>query len=270
MKMAQLTVAVTYQDDRAGRRRLAYADDLASRCGAELFLALLDTPLVPALAAAAGRVAGASAPAADRYFAALASSLHQCRTADIAGLEGDWTALAAALASRADAVAVSDRPERHFAGLAAIYPADETEFSRNRDGPPRVLVPFGTGPDAADALEGLVAVLGPMAAKEVVLYHTTWRNPSIASDDPDRHVCPEAAAVRTALEARLDRLGWPYRTVIETAEAVPAGIAQRALGELCSLICMARSPHVVKGSYVDELLARTAVPLLTVAERRIR
>lgn len=267
--MTQLTVAVTYQDDRAGRRRLAYADDLASRCGGLLFLALPALPAVPAVSAvAAGRSAGAPAAAAVRDFSALANSLQPCRTAAIAGLEGDRASIAAALAARGNAVAVSDRPERHFAGQSAIYPADEIEFTRNRDGAPRVLLPFGTGPDAAAALEGLADVLGSMPAKEVVLYHTTWRNPEVSGDDPERHVCPEAAAVRVALEARLDRLGWVRRTVVETAEAVPAGIAQRALGELCSLICMARSPHVVKGSYVDELLARTAVPLLTVVDRR--
>lgn len=275
--MPDLTFAVTYRDDRIGRRRLAYADDLACRCGAELFLALpltsaeLAVPAAVAVSSADSKTVSADGDRAvgRRDFAALAASLHPCRSVKIGGFEGSRSDIAAALAARGRVVAVSGRSERHFSGLTCIYPADEAEFTRNADGPPRLLLPFGTGSDAGLALDGLASVLGSLAAKEAVLYHTTWRNPTVASDDPEAHVCRAARAVRLDLENRLDRLGWSRRTVIETAEAVPAGIAQRALGELCCLICVARSPQIIKGSYVDELLARSTVPLLVAANRRL-
>lgn len=275
--MSVLTVAVTFHDDRAGRRRLAYADDLASRCGAELFLAL---PKSGAEICAESRrhVAAAGGAVADcpeiswattpDSFAEMATGIHHCRSTDIAGHEGSWTDIAGALASRPKVIAVSVQQEKHFVGQTTVYPADEDAFSRHGDAVPRVLLPFGTGPDALRALAGLTTLLCPMTAKEVVLYHTTWRNPTVPGDNPEDHACPQARAMRLELENRIDALGWPYRTVIETASAVPAGVAGRALADLCSLICVARSPHIIKGSYVDELLFRSTVPLLVVADDR--
>jgi len=55
-----------------------------------------------------------------------------------------------------------------------------------------------------------------------------------------------------------------YRTIIENAENVPVGILRAALCEDCNLILMARGRHTGKGSYVDQVLDRSAIPTLVI------
>jgi len=52
-------------------------------------------------------------------------------------------------------------------------------------------------------------------------------------------------------------------TVIETADTVEYGIVQAALDRDCALIVMTRGRENVRGSYVQRVLERSPVPVLS-------
>ncbi len=143
----------------------------------------------------------------------------------------------------------------------ALDPKDERSLYAK--GGHEALIPLGNGPSGLRA-----AVKGVPFAKRlglsVAFYHTTWLNPEIASDDPASHVHATAAAVISEAQALAASLGVRSRVIVETAETVAEGVCRAALRENCPLVVMARGKDTLRGSYVDQVLARTPVPTLVV------
>lgn len=143
-----------------------------------------------------------------------------------------------------------------------LYPRRETSIVARGQGP--VLIPFG------DSLEAMVAAergfaLAKALALPVVLYHTTWKDATVGSHNPEDHMCPEAEEVSRRMYALADSLGVECKSVIETADDVVEGIIRCAMRESARLIVMSRSSKTTVGCYVDQAVKQSPVPLLAIA-----
>ncbi len=163
------------------------------------------------------------------------------------------------------ALVVDDHLSLARTDVHSIATWGETSFTRRAG--KSVLVPFGDGEAgvrAAAFVQPLVTGLG----LKFVFYHTTWRDPKIASDDPHVHMCAPASRIRSQLEELARAAGTPFQTVIEMADDVVEGSLHCAMRVQASLIADARGPNTMMGSYVDQMLAQSPVPVLVVANRK--
>lgn len=127
-----------------------------------------------------------------------------------------------------------------------------------------ILVPFGDG-EAGVRAALYVRALAAHLKLGFVFYHTTWRDPRIASDKPCDHMIGRAKTIATRLETLAADAGVPFQTVIEMAEDVVEGSLQAAMRYEACLIADARGPNTLMGSYVDQMLAQSPVPVLVAA-----
>ncbi len=143
-----------------------------------------------------------------------------------------------------------------------VVPKDETDLRARGDG--SICVPLGNG----DSARRVATFVLPLAAKlgvSVVFYHTTWLDPKLLADAaPERHMLPAVAEHLRAMRAEAAALGVSCEAVIEAASTVDDGILRFALHRNCSLIAMARSVQIGRGSHVDQALARSVIPVLVV------
>lgn len=141
-----------------------------------------------------------------------------------------------------------------------VVPKNETDLRARGDG--SICVPLGNG----DSARRVATFVLPLAAKmgvSVVFYHTTWLDPKLPVDAaPERHMLPAVAEHLRAMHAEAATLGVSCEAVIEAASTVDDGILRFALHRNCSLIAMARSVQIGRGSHVDQALARSVIPVL--------
>ncbi|MDO8622001.1 MAG: universal stress protein, partial [bacterium] len=139
-----------------------------------------------------------------------------------------------------------------------VAPQGETGVLVRGAGP--VCIPLGDGESGSWA-----SLLGIPIARalglSVVFYHTTWRNPAVASDEARAHMDPDAQLVLATAHQRAVAAGVAYHTIVEMADGVAEGIVRAALRERCSLIITARGRATGRGSYVDQLLAESPIPV---------
>lgn len=125
-----------------------------------------------------------------------------------------------------------------------------------------IFLPFANGASAETAAKTAIPLAARLGAP-VLFYHTTWREEGVPDDAPaERHMTDEAFEVQERLWNLADRAGVRHRSVIETATAIAEGTVRGALNEGCALIAMARGRHVGAGSYVDQVLERSVIPVL--------
>lgn len=125
-----------------------------------------------------------------------------------------------------------------------------------------IFLPFANGASALWAAKTAIPLAALLDAR-VVFYHTTWREDGLPDDAPaERHMTDEAVEVHERLRSLADHLDVSHRSVIETATAIAEGTVRTALNEGCALIAMARGRHVGAGSYVDQVLERSVIPVL--------
>lgn len=159
-----------------------------------------------------------------------------------------------------DTILVSHQATRPTAAAHVLYTVDER---RIRNGQVRVCFPFGsgtTGPyDAA-----LAYLLAQKLKAEIVLAHTTWRNPECASERASDHMHRGAVEVLERLTAEAEKYGLKTMVHIATAEDVPRFIVETANDLGCQLIVMARRHQTLRGGYVDEVMRLTNVPVLSI------
>ena len=235
------TVAVTYCADRQGMTRLAYAASLAQQTGSAL-LALIHCE------AKAG-------------FRGLRLDSHGLPEDRVCGFAGHAEAeIAARTAKGEKLIAVVSEEDPLYAGLPCIVSKDEGAVFRNVKR--EILLPFGPG-EAACRVLGSIRELADLLGASIRLYHTTWRAPGVESENAYDHMCAEA---REAL-AKLRESG-PFEAALEMAEEVDSGIHLAALKSGSSLIAMTRGSRVLKGGYLAELIARSAVPVIIIPEGR--
>ena len=82
-------------------------------------------------------------------------------------------------------------------------------------------------------------------------------------------MCDGAKKNLAVLCAMCEEQGVAYRHSIEGARDVSEGIVRAALRENSSLLVMARGVDTGKGSYVDQVLKRSSVPVMIVGRSDI-
>lgn len=151
--------------------------------------------------------------------------------------------------------------DRAPADRRVTYCAPFEESSLLGRGKGEILVPLGNGEAGRHAVRAGLPVAHALGLP-VVFYHTTWRDPRVASDDPAAHVCGTARDVLLAAESEAARLGIPHRTALAMAEDVVEGTLARALADRCVLLIVARGLNTGRGSYVDLWLEKSPIPVL--------
>lgn len=158
-----------------------------------------------------------------------------------------------------DSVLVDEAATRPADGTALLAPMGERAYDARGTG--GICLPFGNGDSALDGL-GATLKLARKLKLPMLFYHTTWREsglPETAS--PEAHMIEGAKATQRKLEAAADAAGVAHRAVIETAASIAEGICRVALNERCAMIALTRGRHVGRGSYVNDVLVRTTVPV---------
>lgn len=160
----------------------------------------------------------------------------------------------------ADDLLVADRcqPERR---VAQLLPQCGGRV-RLYDDLSRVMIPFGNGGAGALAAQRASGFINDLQLQPV-LYHTTWREDGVDSDDPKDHMCEGA---RHALFAAKGYLYGLHETqsevVIECADHVADGLVEAALRLQCQMIIMAPGEQTGRGSYVQQVAEVSPIPLL--------
>lgn len=153
-----------------------------------------------------------------------------------------------------EAIALGPQPYILVATSAPLFPARHYQ---------RMCIPLGNGSSNAQ-----VAACGGTLARalgvDVLLYHTTWRDPQLRIEDPRGHLHPDAAQVLAAAQADLHAMRVRHECIVETAERVTAGIIRSALRNRCGCIVMSRGPHTGYGSYVDQVITESPIPVLII------
>ncbi len=150
---------------------------------------------------------------------------------------------------------------------SVVVPKNELSLAGHGLG--SILVPLGNGESGRYVLEhGLKAVR--QLGNQIVLYHTTYRNPTIKDPDLRLHMCEEARQLIGYGEFLARQHELSASRVIEAADSVVAGIVQAAIINCCSLIVMARGTDTTRGSYVDRLLQESMIPVLIIGREKAR
>lgn len=252
------TVAVEYRETESGLARLRYAADLSAKLDGTL------TVLMPYRQAELALAATATGQDERTCLLLTCESL----IAKLTALSLPNTCRRRIQALNLDdasnwpepQVVVGPSPTRLKAEII-IDPAGETLVSRVM--PLKLLVPFGNGPSASAALES-AARLAQRLGAEVILYHTTWREPKVVSTDPRDHMCTLARDLERKLLGRTSAFGLKVTSVVEMVDDVAEGLVRAAYAHGCCLIVMARSPHILRGSQVATTIKVSAIPVADV------
>jgi hypothetical protein len=158
---------------------------------------------------------------------------------------------------------VRDRHRPHLICLASMGERGLTVRALEAGRAASVLVPFGNGASAWQALR-LDAAIARGSRLELLFYHTTWRIPGLAAEDPAAHMCPEAVAMQARLEMHATALAIPFQTVSECAADVAVGIVRAAVLHRSRLIVMPQSHAVEVGDYCHRVLDKSPVPVAVI------
>lgn len=251
MTGGKAAVAVVYQSHRPGQARLNYALNLAARLGHEACL------LVPT-------DARERRLAADLDLAPLAVRepvLAETKV-PVTVCVGESPVLRARLAAYHEVIGVTQEKDEIWDGHDCLYVADEATVCR-RPGRPTVFLPFGDSLSSFPAVRRAVNLAAALDG-QLVCYHTTWRDPTLADDEPAEHMCTAARAVQEAVQVYASSRGVTPEFIIEMADAVDKGSLRCALRYGANFMVMVRGRRTVKGSYVDEVLTRATMPVLVV------
>lgn len=236
--------------DFSGRTGLAYAGDLAR---------LMDAHLVGYVEHGSSGDAAAQAQVIRRAAHVVAGTAPGARSRVRL-----MTDAVAQMEIPAGALLVGNGLSAVRRDVSVLEPFDEPRvFGR---GTGEVMIPLGAGQSGRRAFR--VGI--PLAARlgvPVLFWHATWKDPDIGTDFPDAHVSPAARRTITDAQDSAAANAVTYRTVVETADAVVAGLSRCALAEHCALVVMARGRQTAAGHYGETLLRRTLpVPLLMVGD----
>ncbi len=243
MPANNLIVAVTFCADRIGRRRLSYAVNLAELTDSTLLVVLPPSKN--------GKIPNDAGPI---YLdtATIPAGMPVLFSTD--NIEANIKQLASDPNRQMMAVVSNDEPA--YDQLVRIACKDEDRVFRN--GKREILLPFGPG-DAGIRTLRTVLPLANLLGASLRLYHTTWRNESVASGDARDHMRSDAKQTMDELQTH-----GPFVYTIETASEVDAGINHAALRGGASLVAMSRGRRVIMGGYLNGVRERSPVPTLIV------
>lgn len=155
-------------------------------------------------------------------------------------------------------VLVAPRPVRD--DVTTLVPFDESGLLM-RGLEKKVLIPLSgdeSGLYAAREAMPLLVRLG----FGIVFWHSTWRDTLVSSAAPKDHMLASAKVTAMQAEDIACEYGVPFESVVETAETIEGGLVLAACLRRCPLIVMARGRNTVIGSYVDDVLDGSHIPVL--------
>lgn len=158
-----------------------------------------------------------------------------------------------------DAVVVD--PVLRRADVSMLRPSCEYRFLLR--GGNAALVPLGNRNSTWDVIERGIPLAKELGVRRVVLYHTTWRRPNVASDDPRDHMDDQARAMLARANGVATILGLDPSEVVESVPKVAEGIAAAAARTDVGIIVMGRDRDRFGHSYSDEVAELSACPTLT-------
>lgn len=128
-----------------------------------------------------------------------------------------------------------------------------------------ILIPFGDRESGTHTVKSGVRFAKASGFK-AIFYHTTWRNPEVASNRPTHHMNPQAKLVWEMGKRLCDDLEVEFENIIEQAEHVTDGISRTALIHNVSMIAATRDENILRGDYTLELLERRLTPVIIFGE----
>lgn len=140
-----------------------------------------------------------------------------------------------------------------------IVPFDEKKVTSNSS--QGVMVPFGSGESGRYAFYHSAQLIKWLGLP-VCFYHTTWKSPRTNSRDPKDHMCDEARKTLRFLESEACEHNISFHVTVEMTDSVARGALRRALIDDCRLLVVARGKTTGKGSYVDQWLEHSVIPML--------
>lgn len=126
-----------------------------------------------------------------------------------------------------------------------------------------IVVPFGVSESGKVAARAAIPIAKQLR-RPVLFYHTSWRNGDVSSDDPHDHLSVMQRACGDFLGSLAQDSGVASEIVYALADAVHGGIIDAAMRAGATMIVMVRSPMVGKGSYVDQVLDASPLPVCVV------
>jgi len=252
MNVAQ--ILVIFEDTPAGHRRLAYASSLSS------LLALPLRIVVPYLEMERYSLRGSQHDplfteelTRIRSVAAYFTKAHACAfTLACQDTEGASFPFKSLVVHDA----FTKNPNLLYGAIASLG-----EGSLFRGSTRKIMIPIGNKASGVHAALYVLPIAKQMNAS-VIFYHATWRQSGCDSVNPHDHVCNEASRMLYQAEQSADDFGVKSRSVVETPLNVAESICKMALREDCGLIALTRGQNTLRGSYVDQVLDRSAVPVL--------
>ncbi|KKR55830.1 hypothetical protein A2332_01025 [Candidatus Uhrbacteria bacterium RIFOXYB2_FULL_41_18] len=148
--------------------------------------------------------------------------------------------------------------------LTVLFPRNESSVFARGEGP--LMIPFGVGPTALQVLSSCLPLI-KIFGQPVLFYHTTWEKKGMSSSQPRDHMCRAAYDVLAQLCAKAHAEGIAYGEYIEKVSFVESGIVRAALEQGVSLLIMGRAKDVGRGSYVDQVLERSPIPVLVMGSK---
>lgn len=153
-------------------------------------------------------------------------------------------------------------------GFSHLLCYDETTFGQaaSDERTLELLLPFGDSFGSLGPSLETIQLAKDLDAS-ICFYHTTWREPGLDEVSPERHMCEAARNVLTMASHRCRTAGVPHSTLIECADDIAQGVVRAALRRGSSLIVAAYGRRTFRGSYVDQVIQRSTVPVLVVSEK---
>ncbi len=158
------------------------------------------------------------------------------------------------------AILIDPAPGMHRNEVNVLHPMDESGLEARGKGRP-IMIPFGSEESGLHASQLGLDLAGALN-REVLLYHTTWRNEKVPSHNPADHMCSSAIAVQKAIEENARVAGVRFKTIVETADDIVEGVVHCALRERACLIVTTRGLRIGLGSYAAHMLEQSPIPVL--------
>lgn len=255
----KFNVCVIYGESRRMRSAISYAGKLAALIGASVLHVYLP-----------GTVA-LSPEAAEAQRLRVQANVQKWQTIPVEVHDNIDLEFAPATALPPNAIIVNNGLALKRRDLTVLQPFEETNVLRVGG---TILVPFGDG-DSGLISSNVAIPLAKATTLDVMFYHTTWRNESVASDSPADHMCTEAASHQTMLQELATENGVNHTFAVEMADDVVMGMLNCALNGGVSveepnpvnLIVMAHGVNTHLGSYVEKALNVSATPILVIGNR---
>jgi hypothetical protein len=261
--MGPFNICAVYGEPRSMRSTLIYAGKLAKKLGSNPLHVYL-----PGVASAHPAPVLTNGSARETQQVRVAERVKAWQPADV--LVHDAVDLRTVRATElpANAIVVSNNLALRRRDLTILQPFEERDVLRSEGG---ILVPFGDG-NSGPASISFAIPLAKALSREIVFYHTTWRNEKVASNNAVDHLCAAAESQHELLKRQADQAGVAHRMAVEMADDVVFGMLNCALnGDVrpdnpnpVNLIVMAHGVKTYKGSYARKALKESPTPLLVV------